>query len=272
MAVFSNRRHGDPEQNGLGLDEIFSADRPTESVLFDNRFDCWVVHGYHDVDRVLTEYKVFSSDEILYSAREVPYRDNPVLHSMSATDPPRHHELRRIVSQAFTPRTIDDLTDQISRIVHGLLDGVRKLEVVGDLATPLPIATISALLGMDPARRNDFVRWTEDITALFGPNFHQAVTELRAYLRDAVRQPSGVFAMLTASGLGEDDLLNFCALLLINGHETTKTLLVNTVLCLVRYPDTLAELRENPELVSAFSARSGRGEVAPHEFEELVQL
>jgi cytochrome P450 len=101
----------------------------------------------------------------------------------------------------------------------------------------------------------DFVHWTDAITTFFGqpearPAFDQAVTELREYLR-TVPATDGIVAGLRDSGLTADEIVDLAALLLINGHETTKTLLVNMVLCLAHNPDALAALRADPGLVSS---------------------
>jgi cytochrome P450 len=212
------------------------------------------VRSHALVDEVLTTHDVFSSDEIRYSASEVPHRDNPVLHSMSAMDPPRHHELRRMVSRAFTPRTVDALTASIEARAARLLDRLTPAsDFIAEFAHPLPIATLAALLGVTDEA--DFARWTDAITTFFGqpearPAFEAAVTELRAYLR-TVPATDGIVAGLRDSGLTADEIVNLAALLLINGHETTKTLLVNIVLCLAENPGALAALRENPDLVSS---------------------
>ena len=117
--------------------------------------------------------------------------------------------------------------------------------MIGEVASPLSAHTIAELLGVRPSRWPDFVRWTEAITSFFGTfttdetreiAFHQALTEMSAYFREEFERPTGIIATLTASDLTEDDLINFCTLLLINGHETTKTLLVNAVLCLASRP------------------------------------
>ncbi len=157
-----------------------------DGVRFLEPLGAWVVHGHAEVDRVLTDHRVFSSDELRYSARPVPHRDNPVLGSLAAIDPPRHHLLRRLVSRAFTPRAVAALLPSITDTVRTQLAGVDgELDVIGRLGCPLPVRTIAALLGVEPARQPDFVRWTEAITT-------------------------------------DDELLNFCTLLLVNGHETTR--------------------------------------------------
>jgi cytochrome P450 len=242
------------------VDEIFrhqeqsSAKQP---VRFTEPLGAWIVSGHADVDRVLTDHVTFSSDELRYSTQPVPHRDNPVLHSLMAMDPPRHHVLRRIVSRAFTPKATDALESAITSTMRELLDGAGStFDVIDEIAYPLSVHTIASLLGVQPERRPDFVRWTEAITSFAGSfaaaehrqtAFRQAVTELGEYFRAEFaqhRQGDVISTLLAAepdgTRLTEEELVNFCALLLINGHETTKTLLANAVLCVA---DRTSELR-----------------------------
>ncbi|MEU8302649.1 cytochrome P450 [Actinomadura sp. NPDC048955] len=231
--------------------------------------DAWAVHGHAAAKQVLTDHQVFSSDELRYSARPVPHRDNPILGSLAAIDPPRHHLLRKLVSRAFTPRAVQTLLPQIADTVRARLAEVDgELDVIDRLGHPLPVHTIATLLGVEPARQPDFVRWTEAITSFAGAftqdparraAFDTARTELTDYFQEAfadrrARPRDDIISVLLAAEpdgtrLTEDELLNFCTLLLINGHETTRTLLVNTVLCLSAHPDAPAALRADPALL-----------------------
>jgi cytochrome P450 len=267
-------------------EEIFDWYRETardglagDGVRFLEPFGAWVVHGYTEVNQVLTDYSVFSSDELRYSAQPVPHRDNPVLGSLSAIDPPRHHLLRRLVSRAFTPRAIQALLPSITDTVRTQLADVDgELDVIGRLGYPLPVSTIAKLLGVEAARQPDFVRWTEAITSFAGSfaedpvrqdAFRTARAELAEYFREVFAEhrarPQGdvIDTLLAAepdgSRLSDEELIDFCTLLLINGHETTKTLLVNIVLCLAAHPDALAQLRADPGLV-------------PHAIEEVLRF
>jgi cytochrome P450 len=219
----------------VSLAEIFAA--PEAGPVRFASFGAWLVTRHSDVDRVLTDHEVFSSDELRYSTQPIPHRDNPLLRSLSATDPPRHHALRRIVSQVFTPRAVAALEPLITERVRGLVRG-EKLDLVREVAHPLSVRTIAGLLGVPPSP--DFLRWTEAVTSFFGTfaaddtEFRVALKEMSAFFRE--QRPSGVIATLQACGLTDDELISFCALLLINGHETTKTLLVNAMLCLVSRP------------------------------------
>lgn len=240
-----------------------------DGVHFLEPLGAWVVHGYAEVNQLLSDHAVFSSDERRYSAQSVPHHDNPLLGSLSAIDPPRHHLLRRLVSRAFTPRAIRALLPSITETVRTQLTDVDgQLDVIDQLGYPLPVRTIAALLGVEAQRQADFVRWTEAITSFAGSftqdpvrraAFRTAHAELAKYFRELfaerrARPQHGVIDTLLAaepdgSRLSDEELLNFCTLLLINGHETTKTLLVNIVLCLAAAPDALAELRADPGLV-----------------------
>jgi len=271
----------------LAFHERTAEDGLSDPVRFAERFGAWFVHGYDDVRRVLTDHETFSSDELRYSARDVPHRDNPLLRGMSATDPPRHRLLRRSVARAFTPGAVAALRPSIAATAGRLLDrcaavggstgrrgaadaadAAGAMDVIGGFASPLPVTTIATLLGVEPERRADFVRWTEAITSFAGQfaadgerraAFDTACAELGAYFRGVFaerrRSPrEDVVSTLLAAEpdgarLTDGELLDFLTLLLINGHETTKTLLVNSLLCLARRPSAREELRARPALV-----------------------
>jgi cytochrome P450 len=179
--------------------------------------------------------------------------------------------LRRIVGRAFAPRSVDAVEPRIAAAAHELLDRAQgELDVIDELAYPLPITTIAALLGVAAQRWADFVRWAEAITSFAGTftadparraAFATALDELGTYFREVIerhrRTPTDdiIGALVAAepdgTALTTDELIDFCALLLINGHETTKTLIVNAVLCLQRDPALLARLRADPALLPA---------------------
>ncbi|MET9633234.1 cytochrome P450 [Lentzea sp. NPDC006480] len=205
------------------LEEIFRA--PEVGPVRFASFGAWLVTRYSEVDRVLTDHSTFSSDELRHSTQPIPHRDNPLLRSLLATDPPEHHALRRKVGRLFTPRAVAALEPEIRARAEALITG-SNLDLVREVAYPLTLHTIAGLLGVPVSP--DFVRWTEAITSFFGTfaaddtEFRLALTELSAFFQ--------------AQGIADDELVNLCTLLLINGHETTKTLLVNAMLCLVSQP------------------------------------
>ncbi|OXM58643.1 cytochrome P450 [Amycolatopsis thailandensis] len=251
----------------MSVEEIFAFHKQDVGpVRFAESFGGWVVTRYSEVDRVLTDHAVFSSDELRHSTGGIPHGSNPLLRGLLAMDPPRHHALRRIVSQVFTPRAVSSLEPSITSKVHSLLDSAgESFDLIAEVAYPLSVHTIAGLLGVQPSRWPDFVRWTEAITSFFGTftadearrtAYHRACEEMGDYFREEFERPSGIIATLMASGLAEDELLDFCALLLINGHETAKTLLVNAVLCLAARPKP-ADLRLAVEEVSRYLPPTG---------------
>ena len=230
----------------MSVAEIFAFHEQTVGpVRFSEPLGAWIVTRHADVVAVLTDHVTFSSDELTHSAQPVPHRDNPLLRGLLALDPPRHHALRRIVSQVFTPRAMESLEPSIAETAGSLLARVgTTIDVIHDVASPLAVHTIARLLGVKPSRWPDFVRWAEAITSFFGTftdddarraAFHRALAEMAAYFHEEFQQPHGIIATLHAADLTEQELIDFCALLLLNGHETTRTLLVNAVLCLATH-------------------------------------
>src|SRR5215469_3906940 len=114
--------------------------RETQPVYQDPDWGAWHVFGYADVARVLSDHVTFSSDENRYAPAE--YRDSsPIGSSILRMDPPRHRQLRTLVSQGFTPRMVAQLEPRIREIINALLDQVvakGEMDAIKDLASPLP--------------------------------------------------------------------------------------------------------------------------------------
>ncbi|WP_345421412.1 cytochrome P450 [Actinomycetospora chlora] len=191
-----------------------------------------------------------------------------LVSSMVLKDPPDHRRLRNLVQQAFTPTMVANLEGRVSEITEELLDAaVRRpvVDLMADLALPLPLTVIAEMLGVPPADR---VRFRTLLTALQGTSDTNPVALLRnvphmlrltRLLRGLVAlrrdQPGDdlVTALVQAEEAGdrlsEDELVSMIFLLLFAGHETTVNLIGNGVLELVRHPDQLQRLRDDPELI-----------------------
>lgn len=194
--------------------------------------------------------------------------------SFLSLDPPAHTRLRGLVSKAFTRRVIAGLEGEIEAITARLLDAARDrggpLEVVEDLAYPLPVAVICALMGVPAADHAEFASWSKLLASSLDPQLgeidldaaaraQQASEEFRAYFRQlfAARraEPRGdlvtglVQAEADGSRLDEDELLSTCILLLIAGHETTVSLVGNAVQALLT-EDQWARLVADPSLAT----------------------
>ena len=184
-------------------------------------------------------------------------------------DPPDHTRLRRLVSKAFTPRAIEALRPRIEAMVDEVLDraGERgEIELIDELAFPVPFQVISELLDMPTDRADELRNWSQTLTQSLEPAAtmadldaaEAAVMELVPYLIDIIdvrrQHPgddllSGLLAVEDAGDtLSPAELISFVVLLYVAGHETTVNLIGNGILALLRNPDQLAMWRADPSL------------------------
>jgi cytochrome P450 len=235
---------------------------------------------YADVDAVLRDPR-WSADRVTASmdrrspamkAELCPYAAIASKQLLFA-DPPDHTRLRGLVSQAFTPRTVEAMRPRVETIVDDLLDRVapeRGMDAIRDLAYPLPATVILDLLGLPQRDRDRFKAWSTDFAAILA-NAHideqvdrrgqrsvlDAIEHIRGecdHLRD--RPAAGLLgAMVLAEEEGRrlstEELAANALLLMVAGHETTTNLIGNGLLALLRHPDQLQRLREEPQLIGA---------------------
>ncbi|WP_186762727.1 cytochrome P450 [Lentzea tibetensis] len=203
----------------------------------------WFVHRYADARRVLTDHDTFSSDELRYNP-QAPHAANPVLRSLIATDPPRHAALRAVVAQQFTKRVLDRTRERIghdaAQLANELHEGADFIET---FARPLPTRTICHLLGIEPDPR--FARWTDAVTTFIGTrathDTQRTFAEIADYFRTWRRTSD---TPLARSDLTDQEVADFCTLLLTNGTETTTTLLASAVLVRDRFPGAPDDVEE----------------------------
>jgi len=241
---------------------------------FDGAF---VVVGRHaDCSAVLRDPNASSQRDKSLLAGPTPRRrrDRP---SFLSLDPPDHTRLRRLVNKAFTPRTVARLEPRIRAITGDLLSAAAaagQLEVVSQLAYPLPVRIISELLGVPVEDHPRFAGWSARLAHSLQPDFGLdpagalaraeaaavASDEFAAYFREliAIRRARPAEDLLSemiaaednGERLTEDELIATCVLLLVAGHETTVGLISNAILALLRHPDQFALLRDDPGLAA----------------------
>ena len=238
--------------------------RAMAPVFQDSQSGSWHVFRYEDVQRVLSEHATFSSRM---------GGDNPsgtgqlFAASLITTDPPRHRQLRSLVTQAFTPKAVDALAPRIAGLTNELLDGIAaggSADLIRDLAYPLPVIVISELLGIPAEDRERFKHWSDVIvsqtrTAPAGETQDTTTSEMVEYFlalidRRRSRPGTDLISSLLSAEIGGQrltvpELLGFCSLLLVAGNETTANLIGNAVLCLAESPGTLGRLLEEPGLL-----------------------
>jgi cytochrome P450 len=243
------------------LIEHYRTMRAHHPVHFNPADQAWSVYRYEDVVRVLSDPATFSSAFVSSTEGHI------FAGSLIATDPPRHRQLRALVTQAFTNRAVEALAPRIEAITTELLDAVMgrgEMDVIHDLAYPLPVIVIAEMLGIPTADRERFKVWSDTVVAYVSasdPHAGQVATfmEMAQYFMamvEARRQAPGddlLSALLAAQVDGESltqmELIGFCGLLLVAGNETTTNLIGNAILCFTEHPEVWQRLRANPALL-----------------------
>jgi cytochrome P450 len=229
-----------------------------------------LVARFADVRTMLLDHSRFSSVQQQNAAFQEQLDMFQAEPSMLFSDPPVHTRLRRLISRDFTPRRVRELEPRIREIAATLLDAAArrgKLDVIADLATPLPVMVIAEMLGVPPELYQQFKTWSDKViesdNVLPGmpmpDDIKQALKELRAYFAAEIekrraRPGADLVSALVAAhdqseALSEGELLEFVVLLLLAGNETTTNLIGNGMLALGRHPEQLAMLRERPDLM-----------------------
>ena len=241
----------------------------------------WVLTRYEDVLAVLRDHTRFSSERtratnpFVKQMEEYRLASGPLGRSptMLSLDPPAHTRTRNLVNKAFTPRVIESIRPHIQEIAEGLLDRLpepNRIDVVADLAVPLPVTVIAELLGVPSADQERFKAWSTDIAGTLGGIFQPAELLDRAQkssleLADYFRAQIGLrrteprddlLSSLIAAEeqgdlLSEDELIATCMLLLVAGNETTTNLIGNGMLALLEHPDQLRILQNDSSLIPA---------------------
>jgi cytochrome P450 len=247
----------------------------TAPVQWNDVLQAWTLARYSDVVSSLTDAR-FSADR---ASQGLPGETmDRVAKSMLVSDPPDHTRLRALVQKAFTPRMVEALRPRILAIVGELLDRTAErhasdrggaVDLISELAYPLPVVVIAELLGVPPEDRVKFHEWSAVMAANLDPLVSPEVADrlvearegLHAYLRGIIaerrRQPrADLISALVAveergDVLSEPELVIMCTLLLIAGHETTVNLIGNGMLALLRQPAEFARLHEEPSLIAS---------------------
>jgi cytochrome P450 len=175
-------------------------------------------------------------------------------------DPPDHTRLRKLVSRAFTPRTVAGLEPRITAIVDGLLAEASDrgvLDGVTELAEPMPVAVIAELIGVPPADRGTFRAWSAAIMS-GDPQARDAATlEFAAYvdelatLRAAAPADDLISALAALEELERVELIAMIQLLLIAGQETAVYVIANGLRALLAHPEQWRALCDDPGLAAA---------------------
>ncbi|MHB8440154.1 MAG: cytochrome P450 [Acidimicrobiales bacterium] len=248
-----------------------------EEPVHQTPFGVWTVFRYEDVQRFLRDHTLSVEDRNAHptSLTEMVQEflgaeEQRFSTSMLDRDPPDHTRLRRLVSKAFTPRQIEALRPRIAQLVGEAIGAARAsggMELVGDLAFPLPFRVISEMLGMPDTDTDQLREWSGLLVRTLEPvadpailgAIRQAADEMYAHIGEVIAWKRSHMAddMLSAlvaaeengDVLSDEELADQVTLIYIAGHETTVNLIGNGTLALLQHPDQIERIREDPTLV-----------------------
>ena len=164
-------------QDVEGLYDWFNEMRDTQPVWLDESSGCWHVFRYTDVNTVTTDHHLFSSERRrggIARLRNATPADASAHdghkrrqgRSILVMDPPQHRQYRNLVSPSFTPRALSRLSDRIANITQELLDQLRPaghMDIVTDIAYPLPTIVVAEMLGVPTSDRPLFKQWADGL-------------------------------------------------------------------------------------------------------------
>lgn len=226
----------------------------------------WAITRWADVRFASIRPDLFSSAQgvMIPDPAEIGPGD---LDLMLFTDPPRHRELRGLLKGFFAPRRIGALEPRIREIARAVLSGVGEgdeVEFVDAIAAPLPTLVIAELLGIESADWPDFRAWSDAIIGVLDPDEpgdrEQAQGALHEYflrvIEDRRRRPRPddfvselLAAQIAGRPLTPDEVYCFCWLLLTAGNETTRNLISLGTWALLRHPEQLAIVVDEPAVI-----------------------
>ncbi len=245
--------------------------RANEPVYWDAINELWGIARYEDVIRIEKDKETFISSD----TEKGGYRPNiPADAAIIGLDDPMHTKRRQLVSRRFTPRAAGVWEDDIRAKVTRILDGARSaqsskgsVEIVSEMAAPLPAMMIGRLLGFDESRWPELKYWSETTIALGGgpPYMNNAGIEaamdfagacLELFNAKRSRPGDDILSHYTTAEIdgcpvGEESAIADSLLLLDGGAETTRTVIAHTIINLVEQPHELEKLRQGADLTVA---------------------
>ena len=267
--------------------------REQDPIHWDEELGFWVLTRYTDIDSLYTDDRFSRAQGLIRNFQRLSESESkivePVYQSFSKTifyaDPPYHTHLRGLMNHAFTPRRVERLRPYIQKTVNELLDAAQhrgEVDIIRDLAYPLPVMVIAELLGLPAADRERFKKWSDDLFAILGTVRHkpvhlleraaQSLDEMTEYVKELSRKRREsprddlLTALLsvteedesgcphphrspspdTVSTLTEEEVVSNINILLSTGHETTTHLIGNGLLALLQHPEQMLQLQRQP--------------------------
>ncbi len=243
----------------------------------------WIVTRYDDVVPTFRDVAHFSNYgrfaktvEYLPPAdrqRLAPFENHYRQKSLLQSDPPDHTRLRALMTKPFSATNIEAMRPKIKKIVNDVLDSVEprgQMDVIRDLAYPLPFSVLGTIMGLPDERQNEIKHWADEILLFQGVNrppvallerSQTALLAMRTFLTDLVnekrRHPADdvisqmVAAEAEGNRLTEQELVYTCVTIMGAGHETTTSLIGNGLYTILSHPEQWRKLRQNPSLLNS---------------------
>ncbi|MFD4855766.1 cytochrome P450 [Streptomyces atratus] len=257
----------------------YAALRAAGRVHYFEPTDQWLVPHHFDVSALLRDRRLgrtylhrFTHEEF---GRTPPPAEHEPFHTLNGQglldlEAPDHTRIRRLVSKAFTPRTVEQLVPTVRRLAAGLVDSFVEAgggDLLTAVAEPLPVAVIAEMLGIPESDRAPLRPWSAAICGMFELNPSddtaraavRASLDFSAYLRELIKERRKnpgtdlISALIAAHDegerLSEQEMISTCVLLLNAGHEATVNTTVNGWWTLLRHPEQLAALRTDHGLL-----------------------
>jgi cytochrome P450 len=240
----------------LSPNEFYARMRRDAPLIYIPETQSWMVFRYDDVQRILTDFNTFSSKV------KFPAEQKDFTQSMNFIDPPRHKSVRALAQQSFSLKRVEAMGPRIEALAHELLDRALEqpnFDFILEYANPLPVIVIAEIMGVPTEGHAQFTDLSNRVVTMD----QSAIAEMAAYFRGLIEhrkvQPGDdlVTSLVQAyesegDQLSEQELVDFCIVLLVAGNETTAKLIGNAMLCLRDFPEIRAELIAHPEKIGDF--------------------
>jgi len=262
---------------------LFKRMRSEDPVHYCESGGYWILTRSRDVEAALRDERLSSNRTALHinqlgslDVKEIQNFLALTSNMIVDTDPPEHTRLRKLANPGFTTRAIESWRSIIQNTTDRLLDQVQNhggMDVVSDLAIPLPGIIITEIMGVPETDRANMLEWARDIGTFFGAGggstiemeevarkADKAAAQFSALIRQLVeqrrRQPgTDMISLLSVvyqeQGFNFEELPSVCILILIAGMLTTTDQIANGVNALLSHPDQLQKLKKNPTLINS---------------------
>ncbi|CAO5047114.1 cytochrome P450 [Microcystis aeruginosa] len=251
-----------------------------EDPIHKSIFGTWIITRYADALTILNDkrFQVDNLPERLQLKSAYLKEDNLDILAQTTDkwlfflEPPDHTRIKNALNSSFSKASVDAMRPEIQAIVDDLLDRFAptgEMEIIADFATPLPALAITKILGLPIEDYQQLIRWSAETIFIFDQPVslerykeqNQILIEHRAYLSQKIaeykKQPNkGLISQLAndknnINTLTEDEIISTCILLSATAQESTKGLLSNALLALLKHPQSLEYVRQNPDNIKS---------------------